>query len=59
MTCLLFVQQVFNVVSTNGKMFTLNQEWEKSEKKRLDFYFKVYYNIYIEIGNKLKIKSKR
>ena len=23
-------------------------------KKRLDFYFKKYYNIYIEIGNKRK-----
>ena len=23
-------------------------------KKRLDFYFKVYYNIYIKIGNKRK-----
>ena len=29
----------------------------KKSEKRLGFYFKVYYNIYIKIGNKLKIKS--
>ena len=27
-------------------------------KKRLDFYFEVYYNIYIKIGNKRKQRGK-